>query len=188
MYEKQPLNGNCQGIHVRSTKTYASHNCPIPLLPASTRTSTTELLGLHPSGIGNEEGTIVCHELLLQLQRAVGINVLGVVRNEGLGDSLTDSIDLRCVSTTLHPHTNIKDSEGVLASDQNGLVDLEAEDLRLNEMDRRTVDADETTTLFCVGDCGSSLYRYRAHVNLRFRRCTGMTCLLFTKRLNGLNL
>lgn len=61
------------------------------------------------------------------------------------------------MSTTLHPHTDVKNSKGVLASDQNGFVDLETEDFRLNKVDGRTINADETTTLLCVGDRGGGL-------------------------------
>jgi hypothetical protein len=133
-------------------------------LPASTGTTTTKLLGLHPSGIRDEERSVVCDELLLQLQRAVRINVLGVVGNESFGNGLTDGIDLRCVSTTLYPHTNIENAEGIFASDQNGLIDLETEDLRLDEVDGGTVDADEATTLLGVGDRSGSLNALNIHV------------------------
>ena len=65
-----------------------------PLLPAGTGTSTTKLLRLHPSRICNQQCTVVCNQLFLQLHGAVGIDVLGVVCNDGLGDSLADSIHL----------------------------------------------------------------------------------------------
>lgn len=72
---------------------------------------TTEFLGLHPSWVSNQQGSVVCHELLLQLHCTVGINIFRVIGNNGLGDGLSDSIDLRRVSSTLHTDTDIEDGK-----------------------------------------------------------------------------
>jgi hypothetical protein len=48
------------------------------LLPPRTRSTTTELLGLHTTGVSNEEGTVVGDEGLLQFEGGGGILVLGV--------------------------------------------------------------------------------------------------------------
>lgn len=124
MYPTQPLNGNCKHIAV-SVLTGATDYHSIPLLPACTSTSTTELLGLHPSGISDKEGTVVCDKLLFQLQRAVGVLVFRIVCNKSLGNSLANSIHLRCVSTTLYTHTDVEDSKGIFSSNQNRFVDFE---------------------------------------------------------------
>ena len=92
---------------------------------------TTELLRLCSPRVGDEERTVVRNKLLLQLERARGVEVLGVVRNDCLRDRLTESVDLRGVSTTLHTETDIDRREGILARDEDGLVDLEAQDLGL---------------------------------------------------------
>ena len=118
---------------------------------------TTELLGLHPSGVGNQECSVVADQLFLELDGAESIDVFGVVGDEGLGDGLSDGVDLGSVSTTLDADADVDGREGVLASDQDGLVDLEAEDLRLEELDGGAVDVDEATALFGVGDGGGSL-------------------------------
>jgi hypothetical protein len=115
MYQTQPFNGNCEEVAVRFLVGTANHHT-IPLLPASTSTSTTELLGLHPSGISNEETTVICHEFLFQLQRAVSILVFRIVCNKSLCDGLANSIHLRRVSTTFHAHTDIEDSERIFPS------------------------------------------------------------------------
>jgi len=117
---------------------------------------TTELLGLHPSGVGNQQRPVVGHELLLQFHRTVGIDVLGVVGNKGLSNRLSDSVHLRGVSSTLHSDTDIEGRERFLPGDQNRLVDLEAENLRLDEVDGRTIDADKTTAFSGVGDSSRS--------------------------------
>ena len=66
---------------------------------------------------------------LLELVLGVLIDVLLVVGDDGLGDGLTDGVDLRRVSTTLHAETDVNRREGLLAGDEDGLVDLEAQDL-----------------------------------------------------------
>ena len=80
-------------------------------MSASTSTMTTELLGLHPSWVSNQQGSIVSHQLLLQLHRAVSIDIFGIVSNNSLGDGLSDSVDLRRVSSTLHTDTDIEDGK-----------------------------------------------------------------------------
>jgi hypothetical protein len=107
-----------------------------PLLSASTGTLSTELLGLHPAGVCNQESPVVRDELLLELECACGIVVLGVVRNNGLCDCLSDCVDLGSVTTTLYADTDVDGCKGVFADDEDGLVDLEAEDFGLEESDR----------------------------------------------------
>ena len=142
-----------------------------PLLPASTSTSTTELLRLHPSGICDQQRPVIRYQLFLQLHCAVCVDVLGVVCDNSLGDSLADSIHLRRVSSTLGAHTDIKGCERLFTSHKYGLVDLEAEDLRLDKVDGRAIHADDTTTLLCVGDCSSSLKDSGISRELSQRRC-----------------
>ena len=59
-----------QDIYANSQKTH--------LLPPRTRTTTTELLGLHTTGVSNKEGSVVSDEGLFQFQSRCGILVLGV--------------------------------------------------------------------------------------------------------------
>lgn len=129
----------------------------VTLLPAGTGTMTTELLGLHPSRVSDQEGPVVGNELLLELQGAGRIDVLGVVSDDGLGDGLTDRVELRNVSSTLDAHSDVQHAEGILASYENGLVDFVLEDLWSDELDGGAVDADEATALTSVSDGGSSL-------------------------------
>ena len=57
----------------------------------------------------------------------------------------------------LPPPTQISRTELVEAEDEDGLVDLEAQDLRLNERKRLAVDLDQTLALLGVGDSGGGL-------------------------------
>ena len=129
----------------------------IPLLPASTSALSTELLGLHPTRISDDKGPVVLHELLLQFNGRLSVDVFRKVCDDGLSNSLADGVDLGGVSTTLDADADVNGTEGILAGDQNGLVDLEAEDLRLEQVDGRAVDVDEAATLLRVGDSSRSL-------------------------------
>ena len=97
------------------------------------------------------------------------VDVLLVVGDDGLGNSLTDGVDLRGVTTTGDADADVDvgcwwllvvwtkgaivsrceiglRTELVEAEDQDGLVNLEAEDLGLDEGKRLSVDLDETLT------------------------------------------
>jgi len=67
------------------------------------------------------------------------IDELLVVGDNGLGDGLTDGVDLRCVSTTSHSDADIDVGELLETDDEEGFVDLESEDLRLDEVERLSV-------------------------------------------------
>ena len=126
-------------------------------LPPGTSTSTTELLGLHPSRVRDQECPVVGDELLLQLNGAERIDVFRVVGNNGLGDGLADSVHLGCVSSSLDTDTDVNATEGVLAGNKDSFVDLETEDLRLEEVDGGAVNVDEATALLGVGDRSGGL-------------------------------
>lgn len=55
------------------------------------------------------------------------------------------------------PEFREKRTELVKAEDEHRLVDLEAEDLRLDERERLAVDLDEALALLAVGDSGGGL-------------------------------
>lgn len=115
-------------------------------------TGTAELLGLATSVVGNKEGTVVRDEELLDVVLAVLIDELLVVGDNGLGDGLTDGVDLRSVSTTGDADTDVDTGELLEADDEERLVDLEAEDLRLHEVKGLAIDLEETATGLAVGN------------------------------------
>ena len=118
---------------------------------------TAELLRLCSPWVRNQQCPVVGNELLLELHRAVGVEILGVVRDDRLGDGLADGVNLRSVSTTLDADADVDSTESILAGNQNGLVDLEPEDLRLEEVDGGAVNVDEATALLGVGDRSGGL-------------------------------
>ena len=149
---------------------------------------TTELLGLHPPGVSDQQCPVISHQLLLQLQGTVGVNVLGVVGDEGLGDGLSDGVHLRGVSSTLHSDADIKGSKGVLSGNKDGLVDLQAEDLRLNEVDGGAVNTDEATAFPGVGDSSRGLGIERITLNTTpLPTNRHATYFLFAESLDGLD-
>jgi hypothetical protein len=96
----------------------------VRLLEASASTGTTELLGLGPSGVGDEECAVVLDESLLELVLGVLVNKLLVEGDDRLGDGLTDGVDLGDVTTTGDTDTDVDTGELVEADNQERLVDL----------------------------------------------------------------
>lgn len=96
----------------------------VRLLEAGAGTLTTELLGLAAAVVGNEEGTVELDEGLLEHVLGVLIDELLVVGDQGLGDGLTDGVDLRGVTTTSDADADVDVGELVKTDNKDGLVDL----------------------------------------------------------------
>lgn len=79
----------------------------VRLLVPGAGTWTSELLGLAPPVVGDEECAVVLDEGLLELVLGVLVDVLLVVGDDGLGDGLTDGVDLRGVTTTGDAHADV---------------------------------------------------------------------------------
>jgi hypothetical protein len=62
------------------------------------------------------------------------IDVLLVVGDNGLGDGLTDGVDLGGVTTTGDADTDVDTGELVNADDQKGLVDLDFGKSQISEL------------------------------------------------------
>ena len=140
----------------------------VRLLPASTGTVTAKLLRLCSPGVRDKEGPVVRNQLLLELEGARGVEVLRVVGNDSLRNRLADGIHLRGVSTTLHAKTDVNRRKSILASDKDGLVDLEPQDLRLEERDGGAVDVDETPAFLRVRNGSRGLF-----YGCKIGKCTG---------------
>jgi len=128
----------------------------VRLLVSSTGTGTTKLLRLAAAGIRDEEGAIVLEKDLLELVLGGLVDKLLVVRQDALGDGLADGVDARGVATTRHAHTDVDVGEALSAEQQNGLPHLEAQNLGLDKVQGRAVDADRAVAFLNVGDrcCG----------------------------------
>jgi hypothetical protein len=128
-------------------------------LETSTSTGTTELLGLTTTGIGNEESTVILNKDFLDLLLGGLINELLVKSNDSLGKSLTDSINLRSVTTTVDADSDISVGETFFTQKKDNFVDLELQDLGFEELNGRTVDTDETVATLAVSDGSSGFLR-----------------------------
>ena len=67
------------------------------------------------------------------------------------------TVNLGSSTTTLDTDTDVNVGEALLAENEDGLVDLSPQDLRLNELKRRTVDLDETVTALAISDGSGGL-------------------------------
>jgi hypothetical protein len=144
-----------------------AYRLTVGFLVPRARTGTAELLGLAPPVIGDEQCAVVLDEGLLELVLRVLVDVLLVVGDNGLGNGLTDGVDLGDVSTAGDADADVDigcsysqtlflscflcfsggvRTELVNAEDQDGLVDLESQDLGLDKGKRLSVDLDETLT------------------------------------------
>lgn len=74
------------------------------------------------------------------------IDELLVVCDDRLGDGLTDGVDLGSVSTASNTDADVDTGELVEADNQEGLVDLESQDLGLDEVEGLSVDLDQSLT------------------------------------------
>ena len=135
------------------------HECILddePLLSASTSTLSTELLGLHPPRVCDEQRPIIRNQFFLELNRGIRVHVFCVISYHGLGDGLADCVHLRCVSTTLNTDSNVDTGERFFTSHENCLINFESEKFRFEEVDRGSIDTEQAFALASVrnGRCG----------------------------------
>ena len=71
------------------------------------------------------------------------IDKLLVVGDNGLGDGLTDGVDLRCVSTASNSDADIDVGELLETDNQEGFIDLESKDFGLDEVEGLSVNFDQ---------------------------------------------
>jgi hypothetical protein len=93
-------------------------------LVAGSGTGTAELLGLAATVVGDEQGSVELDEGLLEEVLGVLVDELLVVGDEGLGDGLTDGVDLGGVATAGDADADVDVGELVEADDEERLVDL----------------------------------------------------------------
>merc|ERR1719420_1904705 len=79
----------------------------VRLLVSGSGSGTSKLLGLIPSGISDQQGTVELDEDVLDLLLALLVDVLLVVGDQRLGESLPDGVDLGDVATALHTDADI---------------------------------------------------------------------------------
>lgn len=133
-------------------------NLSVRLLVSGSGTGSTKLLGLHSSGIGNQQSSVERSEGLLELVLGLLVDKLLVESNETLGNGLSDGVNLGHVSSTGHLDSDVNVGKLVEANNEERLVDLESQNSGLNEGDGGTVELDEALAGLDVGNGGGGLF------------------------------
>lgn len=120
-------------------------------MEARASTATTILLGLGTARIGNKERAVILDQCLLNVPLGGFLNILLVPGDQSLGNGLANGVDLGHITTTADADADIHALEPASAQQQNGLLDLEAQQLGLNEFEGLAVDADHTLAASAVG-------------------------------------
>lgn len=103
-------------------------------------TWTAKLLGLAPSVVCNQQGSVVLNQELLDVVLAMLVDKLLEIGNNRLCDGLADGIDLRRVSSSSDADADVDVGEVLEPDDQERLIHLEAQDFWLDEVQRLAVD------------------------------------------------
>jgi len=85
------------------------------------------------------------------------VDELLVIGDNGLGDRLTDGVNLRSVTTTSDADANVDARKLLEANEEKRLIDLEAKDIGLDKMEGMSVHLDKTFASLAVGNCSSGL-------------------------------
>merc|ERR1712243_25348 len=88
---------------------------------------SSELLGFIPPWICHQQGAIKLDQDVLDLLLRLLIHILLVVSYQGLGQSLSDGVDLTGVSTALHTDPDVDVGKPVLAQKKDWFLHLEAQ-------------------------------------------------------------
>ena len=86
-----------------------------------------------------------------------------VESNKGLGDGLTNGVDLADVAAALHADADVHVAEALLAEQQDRLRHLEPHDLRLNEVQRRPCARQPTSQSALLPSIGEAAVSSSAH-------------------------
>merc|ERR1712038_1855077 len=150
------LQQQIQVLHHRH-HTVVDARLTVGFLVSGTGSWTTELLGLASSGVSHQQAPVELDQGVLDGLLALFVNVLLVEGDEGLGEGLTDSVDLGDATATLDANPNVDVGELVLAEEQDWLLQLLLECLRLNFGQGLAVDSDLALAALAVSHGGSGL-------------------------------
>lgn len=124
----------------------------VGLLVASTCTRSTELLRFTPTRISDEQSPIVGNQNVLHLLLGALVHELLIVSDDGLADRLPDRVHLARVTSTLDSDPDVHIREPFIPEKEDGFEDFGTERLRLQELNRCTVDLDESGTPLAVSN------------------------------------
>merc|ERR1712168_31471 len=116
----------------------------VRFLVTRTGAGTAEFLRLLATGIGDEEGTIIRDEQILDLLLRLLVNILLVVGNQTTGNGLADGVHLGDATTTANADADVNAGEFLLANDQKWLLEFESECLWLDLLQWFAIHLDES--------------------------------------------
>merc|ERR1712098_199234 len=135
--------------------TQTQKNLTVGFLVSGTSTRTSKLLGVATSGISHQQAPVELNKGILDGLLALFINVLLVEGDKGLGECLTDSVDLGNASATLDTDPDVDVGKLVLAEEKHGLLQLLLECLGLDFGQRLAINSDLALSALAVGHgCG----------------------------------
>merc|ERR1712038_1908166 len=114
----------------------------VGLLEPGAGSWTAELLGLASPGVSYQQATVVLNKGILDSLLALLVNILLIVSDEGLRQSLSDGVDLSDPTASLDTDPHVDISEPVLAQELDRLSELVREGL--------AIDTDESLPAFAV--------------------------------------
>ena len=126
-------------------------------METSAGAASTVFLRLAPAGIGHQEIPIVGQKSRPQFVLRALVDVLGVVRDDALGDGAADGVDLRRHTPPLDAYAYVEVRELVLSEDEDRLERLESQAFRFDVLDGLAVHLDEAATLLREGAGGGGL-------------------------------
>merc|ERR1719399_2103850 len=129
----------------------------VGLLEASTGRATAELIRLSAAGGRHDQAAVVRRQDVLDLLLVGLVHVLLEVRDNRLRDGLTNRVDLRNETTATHANADVHLREALLAEEENRLVHLHLQNLRLDQVKWAAVDAHEPVTGLAQRDRHRSL-------------------------------
>jgi hypothetical protein len=130
----------------------------VRFLEPSAGGSASVLLGLASAGVAHQQAAVVLDQRFAELVLRLLVDVLGVVRNDALGDGGPDRVNLCRDTTPLHPDSDVNVAELVLAHDEDRLEYLEAQGFWLHILNRLPIDLDQAAPLLGKGDRRGSLF------------------------------
>ena len=134
------------------TPIHNTRHLTVRLLEPAPRSLSSELLRLAATRVRDDQRPIVAQQNVLDLVLALLIHVLLVERHQSLGNSLTQRIRLAHATSSLDPKPNINLREPLLSQQQDRLHDLPAEGVRLDDVERGSVEPDLSLAPLHVGD------------------------------------
>ena len=147
-----------QESHPESVFFLCSKWSSIRLLETCSGSSSSEFLWLTSSWISDEKTLVVLEKQILHLSLGRFVIVLLREGNDSLGDSLSDSHNLRALTTTTDSDAHVQVLEAVSSEKEDWLVCLHSKGGWFKNAQRSSVDTDVSGSLSACSDSSGVLF------------------------------